>query len=58
MPHKGLKDFRDWFECNTGRFKAENYTKEDITNLAVACGFNRQLIAQWAISELFKGATR
>jgi hypothetical protein len=48
------QEFKAWLKQHQGRFSEEAYTLEDIQNLAIACGFDRQHVAEWYTSAKVK----
>lgn len=56
MKKDGSKELKRWVEQQAEKFKAENYTTDDIVNLAIACGFERTAVARWQTQKLFKEA--
>lgn len=56
MDPNGKKEMLAWIRRNEQKFKAEEYTKEEIANLAIACGFNRIVVAEWQTQAKFKEA--
>ncbi len=52
--NNGIREFKKWLGNNEERFG--DYSLDEIVNLAIACGFDRQMIAQWATSQRFKKA--
>lgn len=54
MEGNGLKELKAWLLNNAETFKA--YKLDEIVPLAIACGFDRQVVAQWYTSMKFKQA--
>lgn len=54
MEGNGMKELKAWLDRNKETFK--NYSIDDVIKLATACGFDRQSVAQWAVSRKFKEA--
>jgi hypothetical protein len=46
--------FKDWLQEHHDRFKT--YSLDEISDIAIACGWDRSVVAQWLTSERFKGA--
>ncbi len=53
--NQDLKNFKAWLEENKERLAA--YDLNHICNLAIACGYSRVIVAQWYVSQRFKGAS-
>jgi hypothetical protein len=54
MNENGIKALKHWIETHPDQLAT--YTTDDIVNLAIACGFDRQAVSQWATSQRFKEA--
>lgn len=54
MTDNGFKALQAWIEKNQAHFTGEAYTNEDIAKLAIACGFDRQAVAQWQTQQKFR----
>jgi hypothetical protein len=49
---EGMEELLSWINRNMSKWTCENYSVQDVANLAIACGFKRAAVSEWQMANV------